>query len=388
MCDKHSLSILSIPYIIGQMKMFLLLVNHYVMPFDRPRNKTIAYIIIFILFFILNTVLLDVYFDIQLFSISIDKDLLFYIGLPFIGMSIYLCCEFFVKLPKWRIRFSRCRIPNISSELVYKFDSYNIHKNFFFSIPIIEKINTAYKLEVYKNEIPIANLPLELNSVRCLHLSDLHFGNYMEDGYFEELIEQANALRPDFTIYTGDLLTFAKFADSCAVLLKKLQYGSALFAIPGNHDYWSGLDLTKEIISSIGGEFLVNERRIFEFKGSSIEIVGLDDFWEGKLEYHNLLREQPKAPFRILLAHHPDYFTLTKKYNVQLTLSGHNHGGQIVFPYIGPLTVPSMYGRKYISGFYKENNRIIYISRGIGSYPPFRLGCSPCIDLHILKRGE
>ena len=88
----------------------------------------------------------------------------------------------------------------------------------------------------------------------------------------------------------------------------------------------------------------------------------------------------------ILLSHTPDIFPKVPN-TVMLTLAGHTHGGQIVFPGTEPLLVPSAYGKKYAYGLISENNKSMFISKGLGSsILPLRFNCKPEIVVIEFKK--
>jgi hypothetical protein len=79
----------------------------------------------------------------------------------------------------------------------------------------------------------------------------------------------------------------------------------------------------------------------------------------------------------ILLAHEPDIFPNVPA-RVALTLAGHTHGGQIVFPMMQPLWTPSQYGARFAYGHIVEQDRHMIVSGGLGtSFVPLRLGVPP-----------
>ena len=85
------------------------------------------------------------------------------------------------------------------------------------------------------------------------------------------------------------------------------------------------------------------------------------------------------------MTHNPDIFELVPS-NVDVTISGHTHGGQLVLPFVGALVVPSAYGNRYASGLVVENNRTIFITKGIGtSILPVRFNCLPEIVVITFK---
>ena len=132
-----------------------------------------------------------------------------------------------------------------------------------------------------------------------------------------------------------------------------------------------------------GIRVLRNEAVFVKRRGKSLAILGADDLWTG--EKNEGVLQKVKADAKILLAHQPAHFYLAKKIKAQLQLSGHCHGGQICFPLIGPLIIPSVEGRKYASGFVREGDSTLFAHRGVGCYPPLRTLCRPEIVKMILK---
>ena len=89
----------------------------------------------------------------------------------------------------------------------------------------------------------------------------------------------------------------------------------------------------------------------------------------------------PEADFRLLLSHTPDQFPRAARWGVDLVLSGHNHAGQIRFPLVGPVFMPSLYSRRFDRGFFRSGRTLLYVSQGVGGKHPIRYGgCVPEID--------
>ena len=89
----------------------------------------------------------------------------------------------------------------------------------------------------------------------------------------------------------------------------------------------------------------------------------------------------------ILLAHEPDFADFTIGRQIDLVLSGHTHGGQILLPFMPPLLLPYL-GTKYVHGLFKLRDGMqLYVNRGIGAVNlPFRFRCPPEITLITLQR--
>ena len=93
---------------------------------------------------------------------------------------------------------------------------------------------------------------------------------------------------------------------------------------------------------------------------------------------------------RILLSHNPDVNEdiANSGRDIDLIISGHTHGGQIVFPLVGALYIPSPFGQKYLAGLVEDGARQTYISRGLGLFfVPIRLNCPPDVSLLTLSKA-
>ena len=95
----------------------------------------------------------------------------------------------------------------------------------------------------------------------------------------------------------------------------------------------------------------------------------------------------PERVFRLCLSHTPDNIRWAKQNSIDLMLAGHNHGGQVRFPVIGSLLVPSRYGRRYDCGIFHEPPTLLHVSRGLGGEHPLRYNCRPEVVKIVLRRS-
>ena len=262
--------------------------------------------------------------------------------------------------------------------------------------------------------ILMRNLPRSLDGLRIIQISDLHVGPYIRDKELRGLVSELNALRPDLVVITGDILDWSLSSLPDAVSgLRGIQSSLGTFAVLGNHDIYAdqysytqehrgGVEIVKGL-QSIGIRTLRNEVIEVGEGPDQLALLGLDwlspnpsspNFYRyQQAETRRLLRrmseqiaaERPK----ILLAHHPDTFDDAVPYGIDLTLSGHTHGGgQVLFGYWNgvPLGIGLM-RFKYLSGLYQEQGRSLYVNRGIGYLGvPIRINCPPEISSFRLSR--
>ena len=114
-------------------------------------------------------------------------------------------------------------------------------------------------------------------------------------------------------------------------------------------------------------------------------LAGVDDVLEGRPYLGDSLCEIPEGAPIVLLSHNPDIIASPQLPRVDVVLSGHTHGGQIVVPFWGPAhTQVEFLPRKHVAGYFREGRTHVYISRGLGEGIPLRFRAGPQITLIYL----
>ena len=243
--------------------------------------------------------------------------------------------------------------------------------------------NQVYDLRVAEYEVKLPGWPKEFSGLSIVQISDVHFGKFIHKDYLGMMVSEAKKLKPDLFALTGDFISFKKDVPVIEGLLKGFRAPLGVYGLLGNHDHWADGPAMRRALEHDGIHVLQNEVVYLKRKGKTLALMGVDDKWVGEKNDEPLLKARGDA--RILLAHQPDHLYLAHQTRAHLQLSGHCHGGQVCFPLIGPLIVPSNEGRKYAGGFHREKNTVIHIHHGIGCYPPLRTYCPPEIVKLVLK---
>src|SRR6185436_8742413 len=137
---------------------------------------------------------------------------------------------------------------------------------------------------------------------------------------------------------------------------------------------------------SEGIHMLINEGFRFATRRGSFWLAGVDDYMVGKTDVPAALRGSFPDEMKLLLAHNPIIFREAARVGVDLTLSGHTHGGQIKIRDDEKRLLPK---RKLKAGLHRRRNSQIYITRGIGTVVvPMRYQCPPEISLLELRAAE
>ena len=262
-------------------------------------------------------------------------------------------------------------------------------------------------LELIKREVGLKRLPYAFEGLKVGQITDIHAGPLVPQKLIKEGVDIIMANRPDMIILTGDFVSGAtKFLwtsyggfkqrhyDYCMEELGRLNAPLGVFAVLGNHDFWSGQEVALKIaggLEDIGVQVLRNKAIPIERKGQFLYLIGVDDYWEGSYNLLSALKNVPEDACRILLSHNPDVNEDIENLNerIDFIISGHTHGGQIVIPFVGALYIPSSFGQKYLAGLVKDQERQTYISRGLGLFfAPIRINCPPDVSLLTLGREE
>jgi predicted MPP superfamily phosphohydrolase len=239
------------------------------------------------------------------------------------------------------------------------------------------------RYEIVERTIRLPRLSSRLAGLRVVQLTDIHVGNFMKQAKLEWYVRAVNDLEPDLIALTGDFISSsAHFIPACAAALEKLEAREGVFACLGNHDYWVGAQPVTEALQAAGVQVLRNEACTLSLKGAILNVAGVDDPWRGKADFDRALSmSDPNAP-TIMLCHQPDLFPAVVQREIDLTLAGHYHGGQIKLRCLGMAISPAHLISEFVEGLYLQGRSQLYVSRGIGiTGPPVRLNAPPEITL-------
>ena len=262
-------------------------------------------------------------------------------------------------------------------------------------------------------DVYLSDLPKAFEGTRILFVSDLHVDNFCPPEKAAALVNQLQALKPDLLLMGGDYsaldavdyaraltggtqLSEAKRAlsakrDQFFLMIRSFEAPMGKYAVPGNHDYeLQDLDAS----ASLGGlTLLKNSGKVLKKGGQKMIVSGLDDWRAGEQEIEKIASAVRGSDFVILLSHNPDALPSVISQSAadespwaDLVLSGHTHGGQVALFGRG-LFSSSIYGNRYVSGWYEDGGSMLMVSNGTGSYMlPLRLGAPPQAHLITLYK--
>ena len=227
----------------------------------------------------------------------------------------------------------------------------------------INKHFIAHNLKVIEYGITDKKLPTNYHGLKIVHFSDILYGKSTNMDDIKKIVKKINELKPDIVVFTGDLFyKDIKISDREVKNLKnelgRINAKIEKFAILGDNDK----HFKDKFYTALNDDFIILDNEIYDlYDGSEdlIKIVGINDI---KKEDESLKED---TNYKIILLHKPDEIEKLKaSYNI--ALSGHSMGGQIKFPFYGPL-IKLKGAKTYVSGYYEVNNTKLYVNDGIGS---------------------
>lgn len=247
----------------------------------------------------------------------------------------------------------------------------------------------ARTVKIKKLNLQIDKKTNTLTKLNIALASDIHLGTMIQNSKLEKIVAKINGLKPDLILLAGDVFdeditTLAE--KNTASILTKLKSRYGVYAIPGNHEYFSGID--NAIAYLLQGNITVL-RDSSIFLADNFYLIGRDDrtanrFDRKRKSLEELMSNVDKKYPIILMDHQPFKLEDAQKNDIDLQLSGHTHHGQF-FPF--NLITNIVYELSW--GYKQKGKTHFYVSCGVGTWgPPVRLANRPeivNIELQFLK---
>ena len=254
-------------------------------------------------------------------------------------------------------------------------------------------------LETTHPRIVLPRLPRAFDGFRIAQLSDIHIGPFMTAEQIRKFVAIANQLKPDLFVLTGDFVTWDGSTQQAAVdSLRGLRAPFGVYGCLGNHDAWARVeDSITALFAAIDYRILRQQAVPIAASGEIFNLIGID-FYTGRSRGRGgIFSPQPldavpplivPGATNILLSHNPNNFDRAAELGIDLSLSGHTHGGQAALEFISPELAPSRLVTPYVAGHFEKPASQLYVNRGIGTIGvPIRIGAPPEISVFELVRG-
>lgn len=264
-----------------------------------------------------------------------------------------------------------------------------------------------YNYKVHRTNLSFKDLPDAFHGLTITQISDLHVGSFDDAEAVERAVKLVNEQNSDIIFFTGDLVNNkADELEPWADVFSKLNAHMGKYSILGNHDYgdymeWSSAHAKQENMQRLykmherlGFKLLRNEHTHIEKDGQHLELLGMENWGKGFAQYGDLKKTMhgtQDGAFKILLSHDPSHWeeqVMNHNTHVHLTLAGHTHGAQFGVEIPGFRFSPAQLRYKRWAGLYEENNRYLYVNRGLGFIGfPGRVGIWPEVTVITLNKA-
>jgi predicted MPP superfamily phosphohydrolase len=256
-------------------------------------------------------------------------------------------------------------------------------------VVLIGALQALFLVEVVRVPLKVKGLPPAFAGFKVAMISDLHVGLFTRVARLKRFAKVAQKQDPDLFLVCGDITD-----DDPHFLPKFLRGLEALdphlpaYGVLGNHDVYADPIRTLNILEDSRLRVLVNEGLEIKRDGASLWLAGVGDQGARRIgkwgaiapDFDKALEGKPAGMVTLLMAHQPQGFRDAAQRKVELTLSGHTHGGQFGFRWLGwSLAKPFM---EWHMGLFKEGDSQLYVSTGTGFWVlPVRFGLTPEITL-------
>lgn len=274
------------------------------------------------------------------------------------------------------------------------------------------------RYEVRRVEIPLPNLPPELDGMEIVQISDIHLSGYMTRESVRRAVDMANDVGADLAVVTGDLITgmHDSMAD-CVEEVRHLRAPLGVYGCNGNHEiYARAEDLAERLYRQAGMKLLRSENALITYRGAQLNLIGVDYQRERTPSGRKMQMLSGVEPLvrrdmpNILLSHNPNTFNRAAELGIELSLAGHTHGGQVQVEILDVSISPARFITDYVAGLYHrpllmpdvpkrlgetiklmpnapKGLSALYVNRGLGTVgAPVRLGAPPEITHVVLRR--
>ena len=210
-------------------------------------------------------------------------------------------------------------------------------------------------------------------------ISDLHGHEFGRDN--EELAERIKGQSPDLILMDGDFLNAdSDNADIPCDLIRRLIKTAPVYYALGNHELSYIENGHPELVDELqesGAVVLDKSYKDLQVRGTAIRLGGMYDYAFG-LDGSNSAAAAPEDAkvfmedfqdterLKIMMSHRPD---ASSYWDVDLVISGHDHGGQVAIPFLG-----GIYGGdqgwfpEYVHGMYQKDEMHLFVTSGLGSH--------------------
>lgn len=244
-----------------------------------------------------------------------------------------------------------------------------------------------YSYWISETDIFILDLPQRFEGFRLTQLTDIHHSRILGINEVRRVVELAQQTKPDIFVLTGDYSTsYRRYIEPCAEALSGLSAPEGVWAVLGNHDHYTDPELTTRALKRNHIAVLDNVHTTIQRGPDALQLSGVDDFTWNATDWVRAFSGLKTNVPTVLLSHQPGVLDMEETRKVDLILSGHTHGGQLRFPWLGAPARFATKDLKYARGLFRRDGTQLYVSNGTGVIGlPVRFGVRPEITVLRLR---
>jgi hypothetical protein len=209
-----------------------------------------------------------------------------------------------------------------------------------------------------------------------LVLSDLHCNSQQRLDLIRLVLSRLASAGYDAVLTLGDLGEKADLLPPLIEAIAGLRPRYGVFLVRGNHDFGGGRSAVVEACAQ-ANQVTILSNSTCRIPEQDVVLVGLECPW----------RRSPLVPPvwgpAIGLSHAPDNIGTFRDLGCGLVLAGHTHGGFVRAPGLGPVLVPSRYGRLLDRGWFRLGGTFMYVTAGVGYFPGLFGGPGEVLNLRV-----
>lgn len=239
-------------------------------------------------------------------------------------------------------------------------------------------------------DIPIPNLPRDLEGFRIVQISDIHLSPFLHRPQLARAVDLANEQRGNLALVTGDLISYeGDPLDDCLAELRRLRSDIGTYGCLGNHEIAAqSEEYTTRQGARMGMRFLRHETAELKVGEARLNLAGVDYQRKNQPYLVGARALQRAGAVNVLLSHNPDVFPVAAEQGWDVTIAGHTHGGQISLEYLGPGLNPAHFFTPFTFGRYNLGPNMLFVTSGLGTITvPVRFGVPPEIAVITLRRA-
>lgn len=244
------------------------------------------------------------------------------------------------------------------------------------------------------------DLPFDLVEFKIAFISDIQADRYTNDTRLNRFISKVNSTNPDLVLIAGDLITSTpNYISTSAKYVGILKSNYGIYSCVGDHDNWAywrdsdrSLREVKAALQKNNVQMIDNGRKIINVNNSEVNITFVTNTYvetisKGTLD--SLASLDKDYELKIFLTHQPrnNFIESAVKYNYDLLLAGHTHGGQVTFLFPFYNLSATLIETKYVRGDFWFDDMLMIVTRGLGmSLLPLRYNSTPEVTLITLGK--